>query len=136
MSCKWRTLGAGLVVALVGGAIFAYMNWHNRYVWPRKHAEWLLDLPPLDASALPKNPPPWRIETNLVKVATPAGLKPTNITYYVNSHGMKFVRITPGTFWEGLTKEQAMRLNAGKKLGHQVTLTKPYFLAACEVTNE
>jgi formylglycine-generating enzyme required for sulfatase activity len=136
MRRKWRTLGTVLAVALAGGAIFAYVNWHNRYVWPRKHREWLLDLPPLDASALPKNPPPWKIETNLVEVATPTGLKPTNITYYVNSLGMKFVRITPGTFWEGLTKEQAMRLNAGKKLGHQVTLTKPYYLAAYEVTNE
>jgi formylglycine-generating enzyme required for sulfatase activity len=69
-------------------------------------------------------------------VATPEGLKTTNITYFVNSLGMKLVHIAPGTFWEGLTKEQALLVDAPKKFGHQVTLTKPYYLAAYEVTNK
>jgi formylglycine-generating enzyme required for sulfatase activity len=122
------------LAAVIGGGILAYINWSNRYRWPRKPVASLQDLPALDKSRWPATPVAWSNKTVAVEVATPDGLKVTNITYSVNSLGMKFVRIEPGTFWEGLTKEQALRMNAEKKFGRQVTLTKPYHLAAYEVT--
>ena len=36
------------------------------------------------------------------KTATPDGIKPAKVTYYINSIGMKLVRIEPGTFLMGL----------------------------------
>lgn len=129
----WITV-AILVLAVIGGGLFAWKNWHDRYVWPRKPVPSMQDLPPLDKSHWPKTPVAWSNETVAVEVATPDGLKTTNITYSINSIGMKFVRIEPGTFWEGLTKEQALRMFGETKLGQQVTLTKPYYLAAYETT--
>jgi formylglycine-generating enzyme required for sulfatase activity len=118
---------------VIGGGIIGYINWSNRYRWPRHPVSSLQDSPPLDRSHWPKAPE-WSNQTVMVEVATPDGLKMTNITYYINSLDMKFVRVEPGTFWEGLTKEQALRMKGEHKYGHQVTLTKPYYLAAYETT--
>ncbi|HUK82766.1 MAG TPA: formylglycine-generating enzyme family protein [Verrucomicrobiae bacterium] len=128
----------GLVVALgvIGGGIFGYVNWSNRYRWPRQPVPSLQDLPPLDKTQWPRPPLAWSNTTVAVEVATPDGLKITNITYYINSVGMKLVRIEPGTFWEGLTKAQSLRMHGEHKYGHQVTLTKPYYIAAYETTIE
>ena len=123
-----------LLLAAIGGGIFAYINWSNRYRWPYKPVASLQDLPPLDKSRWPATPVVWSNETIAVEVATPDGLKTTNITYFTNSLGMKFVRIEPGTFWEGLTPQQAARTYSETKIGRQVTLTKPYYLAAYETT--
>ncbi|NQU11694.1 hypothetical protein HQ590_12945, partial [bacterium] len=123
-----------VVVAVAGGGLFAWRNWHNRYVWPRQPVPSHQDLPPADRSQWPQPPIPWQTPVTAVTVATPAGQQPTNITYHVNALGMKFVRIEPGSFWMGLTAEQAARTSAEKKIGGPVTLTKPYYLAAHETT--
>jgi len=121
----------GLLV--VFAAYFGWKNYSNRYRWPRQPVPSLQDLPAADRSRWPK-PAAWSNETVRIEVATPDGLKLENINYRINPLGMKFVRIEPGTFWEGLTREQALRMNGEKKFGHQVTLTQPYYLAAYETT--
>jgi formylglycine-generating enzyme required for sulfatase activity len=136
MNSKLR-VGLGICVLLLGSAgFFGWKNWHDRYVWPSQRPEWLFEPPPMDRSQWPKEPAPWKIETNAVEVATPEGLRPANIVYHVNSIGMKFVRVNPGTFWMGLTPAQALLTQSPRMVGHQVTLTKSYLLGAFEVTNE
>ncbi|MCG3150015.1 MAG: Hercynine oxygenase [Verrucomicrobiae bacterium] len=120
-------------VIVTGGGIFAYINYSNRYLWPSDPVSSLQDLPAADRSRWPK-PTAWSNVTVEVETATPAGIVWTNITYFVNSRGMKFVRIEPGSFWQGLTERQAKRMFAYRKIGQPVTLTKPYYLAAYETT--
>jgi len=62
----------------------------------------------------------------------------------VNSLGMRLVRISAGQFWMGTT-EPAERLAqfyqepesvfAAEYPAHEVAITKPFYLSACEVTN-
>jgi formylglycine-generating enzyme required for sulfatase activity len=135
MKSKSR-LALGLCLLLAVAGFFGWRNYSNRYLWPRRTTEWLLEPPMPDRSAWPKTPPPWKVQTNGIEVATPQGLLPRAIVYYENSIGMKFVRIEPGTFWMGLTEAQGRLTSAEKKIGCRVTLTKPYLLGAFEVTNE
>ncbi len=88
----------------------------------------------MDRSKWAKTPAVWKTETVEIECATPDGVKRKSIVYHSNTLGMKLVRIEPGSFWMGLTKEQAARMSAEKKIGCPVTLTKAYYLAAHETT--
>jgi formylglycine-generating enzyme required for sulfatase activity len=94
------------------------------------------DLPPPDKSIWPSPPVPWKEEIHQVEVATPDGLKKIEVTHRVNSIGMKFIRVEPGTFLMGLNDRWQRQLEADHQLGHQVTLTKPYYLGVFEVLNK
>ena len=100
------------------------------------------DLPPADRTQWPNPPVAWSNETVEVQTATPAGMKPAQVTYYINSIGMKLVRIEPGTFRmglpDGLTNAVGPRnpLGGPMYLQHKVTLTKPSIIGAFEVTNK
>jgi sulfatase modifying factor 1 len=63
-------------------------------------------------------------------------MKTTDITYYIKSIGVKFVRIEPGTFMMGPSDQQAHRLHTPHHPWHQVTLTHEFYLAAFETTNK
>jgi formylglycine-generating enzyme required for sulfatase activity len=69
-------------------------------------------------------------------------MRSAKVTYYINSIGMKLVRIEPGTFLMGLTDEMAREVGPLKPVGgpmytqHRVTLTKPYLVGAFEVANK
>jgi formylglycine-generating enzyme required for sulfatase activity len=100
------------------------------------------DLPPADRTQWPNPPVAWSNETVEVPTATPEGMKPAKVTYYINSIGMKLVRIEPGTFLMGLPDDLTNAVGPRNPLGgpmyvqHKVTLTKPYILSAFEVTNK
>ena len=100
------------------------------------------DLPPVDRSHWPKPPMAWSNETIEVQAATPEGMQSVKVTYYINSIGMKLVRIEPGTFLMGLTDDIAREVGPLKPVGgpmytqHRVTLTKPYLVGAFEVANK
>ena len=60
---------------------------------------------------------------------------------FKNSVGMKFVRIEPGTFVMGegkvppRSRAEWEQRDADESPAHQVQITRPYHLGACEVTN-
>ncbi|MBI3853514.1 MAG: formylglycine-generating enzyme family protein [Verrucomicrobia bacterium] len=135
MKRKFRT-ALWIFLLLVGvGGFAAWKNWHDRYVWPGPVAS-MQDLPPLDRSGWPKQPVAWKSAVVQTGVATPDGMKKVPITYYTNSIGLVLVRIEAGSFLMGLTEQQAVRLHTPNLPGHRVTLTKPYFLGAFEVSNK
>jgi formylglycine-generating enzyme required for sulfatase activity len=135
-------------VWLIGAVVLIAVCWVigdrlNR--WYRKQWHFvpsMQDLPPVDRSTWPKPPVAWSNESVDVQIATPEGLKRTNITYIINSIGMKFVRIQPGTFVMGLDDELSTEVGPADPLGgpmyvpHRVTLTRPYYMGAFEVTNK
>jgi sulfatase modifying factor 1 len=126
-----------ILVFLAGGVGFGvWKNWHDRYVWPGKPVSSMQDLPVADRSQWPVPPVAWTIESVEMEVATLDGLQQRLLSYHVNSIGMKLVRLSPGMFWMGLTPGQMQRLRFKSETGHQVTLTKPYFMGAMEVTNK
>src|SRR5271170_4609985 len=139
---------AKLITRLVGGVVLIALLWvvgDRLNHWYRKQwhfVPWMQDLPPVDRSNWPKPPVAWSNESVGVQAATPDGLKGTNITYAINSMGMKFVRIEPGTFVMGLDEELSKEVGPEHPLGgpmyvqHRVTLTKPYYMGAFEVTNK
>jgi sulfatase modifying factor 1 len=129
---KFSTL---FIVLVLVAAVWVYFNWRNRYVWP-KQVSWMQDLPPEDRSAWPREPVAFSNETYEIQVITPEGYKTNRITHSVNSIGMKFVRLEPGTFYMGLTPAEARRMGYQHINGHWVTLTKPYLLGICEVSNK
>lgn len=125
---------AALVLAAVAG-FFVWKNWHDRYVWPPPIA-WVQEPPPVDRSIWPNTPVAWSGDNVTVEVATPDGLRAANITYFINSIGMRFARIEPGSILMGLTDQQARRLGMHKLPAHRVTITRPFYLAAFETTNK
>jgi len=129
-----RTVAIFLAVLLLGGGVFGFFNWYNRYVWPSP-VSWMQDLPAEDRSQWPRVPVLWSNVTVEVNTANPEGMRKTNIAYFINSVGVKLVRIEPGTFRMGLSEEEIRRFRYGNQLGHQVTLTKPYYLGAFEILN-
>jgi formylglycine-generating enzyme required for sulfatase activity len=57
---------------------------------------------------------------------------PTEERQYTNSIGMKFVRIEPGSFTTG----SAEGGDFDERPAHKVNITKPFFMAVTEVTND
>ena len=145
---KWvlQIIAALVVIAAVWRAIDRVNFWY-RQQW---HVDpTMQDLPPADRSHWPKPPVAWSNETVEVQTATPDGMKPAKVTYYINSIGMKLVRIEPGTFLMGLPDNLTNAVGPFASLGggperqpgpmylqHQVTLTKPYIIGAFEVSNK
>ena len=128
-----RSLGVVLILVALGG-FFAWKNWHDRYVWPAP-VSWMQDLPPEDRSNWPTHAVPWKEEHAIVRAATPDGRQAVDVDYFINSIGMKLVRIEPGTFYMGLDEETERRLRMRMSPRVKVTLTRPYFIGAYEVRN-
>jgi formylglycine-generating enzyme required for sulfatase activity len=126
---------AALIVVLGGLAGLLYgIKLYIRYSWPKSVA-WMRDLPPADRSTWVTPPVAWTNRSLELEVATPTGYRRTNIVYRVNGLGMALIRVEPGTFWCGLPERQMRQLGWKKETRHQVTLTRPYYLGAYEVTN-
>jgi formylglycine-generating enzyme required for sulfatase activity len=130
-----------ILIAAIGKSIEQLNHWYRKTWRFHPPVASMQDLPPVDRSRWPKPPVSWSNETVEVKAATPEGIKQIHVTYYVNSIGMKLVRIEPGTFTMGLTDALAKEVGPDRPLGgpmyvqHRVTLTKAYFIGAFEVTN-
>jgi len=137
-SARRRAFAAtGILIALVatGVGLYAIKSRRDHTVWPHHPIPWVQDLPAPDKSTWPKPPLAFSNETVSVEVATPDGMRRTNITYFINSIGMRFVRVEAGSFDMGLTDAQAQLLNTPHHPLHRVTITKPFYLAAFETTN-
>ena len=65
---------------------------------------------------------------------SPEPEKPGPPTTFTNTLGMKMVLIPAGKFMMGSPKDEAGR-GKGEPLPHQVTIKRPFYIAACEVTN-
>src|SRR5512139_3964665 len=128
-----RFLLIGLSAAALAGLAYA-IKYHIRYTWPQPLAS-LRDLAPVDRSAWPRTPATWTHRTEEIEVATPEGSQRRKMTCAVNSQGMRLVRVEPGTFQMGLTPQLMRQTGFRDQAGHRVTLTKPYYLGACEVSN-
>jgi len=137
---------AAAVIAVVWKTAERVNHWY-RQQWHFDPT--MQDLPPADRSHWPNPPVVWSNETVVVNTATPEGMKPAKVTYYINSLGMRLVRIEPGTFLMGLPDNMTNsvgpnaprgggpeRGNGPMYLQHPVTLTKPCFIGAFEVTNK
>jgi len=92
-----------VLLALIGGGLYDYKLWRDHYVWPPPVAS-MQDLPPFKVTGTPVA---WSNETVTVAAATPDGLRPTPVTYFVNSIGMKLVHIGPGKFLMGEGRQAA-----------------------------
>ncbi|MBN2309363.1 MAG: SUMF1/EgtB/PvdO family nonheme iron enzyme [Candidatus Hydrogenedentes bacterium] len=78
--------------------------------------------------------------------ASAGAAAPPTEPQFTNSLGMEFVRIEPGAFTMGTDAEPLPDEIAGKSWRpaghfdehprHAVTITRPFYMAACEVTNE
>jgi formylglycine-generating enzyme required for sulfatase activity len=123
-----------LLLAALGGGLYAYKLWRDHYVWPSPVAS-MQDLPPLDKSGWPKPPVGWSNATETIAVATPDGLHPTPVTYFVNSIGMRLVHIGPGQFLMGEGRQASRRPDVVRTGGRPVTISRAFYLGAFEVTN-
>ena len=126
---------AMLVILLAAGGFYAWNKWPHRYVWPAA-VQWVQDLRPLDRSTWPSPPLPWTTVTREVDVATPAGGQTRNITAYVNSIGMRFIKIEPGTFHVDSGSHEIRQVDGKRPKGREVRLTHGYYLGEYEVTNK
>jgi formylglycine-generating enzyme required for sulfatase activity len=131
------------LLAAVGVALYIFkVSWYERYVWPES-VDHMQELPPADRSGWPGEPVAWERETQPVEVATPGGLQVKDITYYTNTVGMDFVRIEAGAFqpvpgFRSLPDKWPLRRASRwrqTQTAPQVTLSRPFFLGAFEVTN-
>ena len=132
-----------LIFLLVVAAVWFIVDRIN--FWYRQQWHFVAsmqDLPPVNRSHWPKPPVMWSTETVKVNTATPDGMKRTNITCFINSIGMKLIRVEPGTFLMGLPADEIPGIHGQPPEGgpmytqHKVTLTKPYFIGVFEVTNK
>jgi formylglycine-generating enzyme required for sulfatase activity len=139
---KKKYLVRGISVVVAAGVLYYLadrVNYLYRNMWHTKAS--MQDLPPVDRSRWPKQPMVWSNETIEVEAATPTGLKRVRVTYFVNSIGMKLVRIEPGTFRMGLPDTVAQAAEPGSPPSegmfteHEVRLTHPYYLGVFEVMN-
>jgi len=120
-----------VVLTGIGAGLYAYILWRNHYVWPPPVAS----MQDLSALKVTGTPIAWSNETETVVVSTPDGLRSTNITYSINSIGMKLVHIKPGRFLMGEGRQASRRLDVVRAEGRPVTLTHGFYLGAFEVTN-
>jgi formylglycine-generating enzyme required for sulfatase activity len=125
---------------IFAGAMYLLIDRVNFWYRQQWHFDpTMQDLPPLA----------WTNETVEVQAATPEGMKPAKATYYINSIGMKLVRVEPGRFLMGLPDDLTNSIGPRNPRGggperqdgpmylqHQVTLTKPYIIGAFEVSNK
>ena len=133
-----------IIVALVSIAAIAKLvdavNYWYRQQW--HFVASMQDLPPVDRSHWPKPPVAWSSKMVEVQAATPEGMKRITVTYYINSIGMKLVRIEPGTFMMGLPDSLINAVGPASPVGgpmytqHKVTLSKRFIIGAFEVTNK
>jgi len=136
-----RVLSGLVAVAVVAELITWANHWHRKH-WIFYHIASMQDLPPEDRSQWHTPPVAWSNDTVEVQAATPDGPKPVHVTYFVNSIGMKLVRVAPGTFQMGLTDAMAQEVGPGDPMGgpmytqHSVTLTHAYYIGAYEVSNQ
>lgn len=130
-------------IALAGFVFYvAKAAWYERYVWPAV-PEHMLDLPPEDRTGWPSEPIPWLTETQRVEIATPEGLSTRTITYRVNSLGMDFVLIEPGSYFPEPSYRSYYSKRSLRRAKHlreekpapRITLTSSYCIGAFEVTN-
>ena len=127
------------IIIGIGGYIFKHA-WYERYVWPT-YIPSVQDLPPEDRSQWHKPPIQWTHETVDIEVATPDGLKIKPITYYTNSIGMDFIEIKAATYiqnsgwYSGQEKKLVRRRHDWFIEGRTITISKPFYLSAFEVTN-
>jgi formylglycine-generating enzyme len=132
-------LGTVLVVAGLWYGIDRINYWY-RQQW--RFVPSMQDLPPVDRSRWPRPPVAWSGETVEVQAATPQGLSRIKTTFYINSIGMRLVKIEPGTFMMGLPDDLVEEVGPKNPVGgpmytqHKVTLTKPHFIGAFEVINK
>lgn len=100
--------------------------------------------PPKDSAALSLPGKGWTSETRRVKVVTTEGEAWKEITYYRNPMGMEFVLVPAGRFRMGsaISPEETAKQFGGdansyadEHPAHEVRITKPFLMAACEVTN-
>jgi formylglycine-generating enzyme required for sulfatase activity len=129
-------------ILITGAALVKLADMVNHWYRQRWHfVASMQDLPPADRSHWPSPPLAWSNETVEVEAATPEGMKRITVTHYINTIRMKFVRIEPGTFTMGLPDDLTNAVGPYSPVGgpmytqHKVTLTKPYFIGAFEVTN-
>ena len=78
-------------------------------------------------------PAGWTAEKRPIKVATPGGEVPKEITYCTNTIGMEFVLIPSGEFTMGGSPGEAGR-DDDRLPQHRVRITRPFYLGAHEVT--
>ena len=142
MNRKRTILFITLGLALIAGIWYAVdrINYSYRQQWHGPIRD-MQDLPPLDRSQWPATPTAWTTQPVEVVTATPTGEKRIPVTYFINSLGMKFVAIQPGTFIAGLPDDVAKAIHRDMPDGpmytqHEIHITKSYFIAAFEVTNE
>ena len=87
----------------------------------------------LHPSVAEEHPPGWFSQLYRVTVANPEGEEDKEIKYYRNSIGMEFVLVPAGDFLMGSSEVHADAA-ADERPQHRVTITKPFFLGAYEVT--
>jgi formylglycine-generating enzyme required for sulfatase activity len=144
MNRKLKIILWSAVLVSIGYGLYRFkLDWYDRYIWPVLPVAEMQELPPEDRSAWPAVPVPWSSEIQAVEVATPEGLKVRDVAYHSNSLGMDFVRIEPGSFrpvagfrshpdkWP-LRRASRWRQQKQEPL---ITISRPYYLAAFEVTN-
>jgi sulfatase modifying factor 1 len=128
-----------VVIAAVGKLLDAAIR-QCRKQW--RDVASMHDLPPLDRSQWPKPPVAWSHEIREIEAATPDGVKKVNVTYFINSVGMKFVQIQAGGFVMGLDEATSKEVGPEHPEGgpmysqHTARLTKPFFIGAYEATNK
>ncbi len=124
-----------LVVLLLLAGVYVWKKaYYDRYIWPAPVAS-MQDLPPLDKSGWPKFPVAWSNEALTVEAATPDGLRATQITYFVNSIGLRLVRIALGNFLMPGGAQGSRRPEIVRASGRPVTISRGFYLGAFEVTN-
>jgi formylglycine-generating enzyme required for sulfatase activity len=118
-------------ILLAAGGYVWKRTWYDRYVWPAPLAS--MEMPAV--GPITGSPVAWSNETLVAEVATPAGLRATNLSYFVNSIGLRLVRVEPGTFRSSHGRALSRRPDVARLAGDVVTVSNGFYLGAFEVTN-
>jgi formylglycine-generating enzyme required for sulfatase activity len=142
-SLKLALWASGLILLAIAGYVLK-VSWYERYVWPVGPIAGMQELLPLDRTAWPQTPAPWGSERQRVEVATPQGLESREIEYHLNTLEMDFVLIPAGSYRpvpgyrNAPDKWPQRRISRWRERANAqplITLSRPYFLGAFEVTN-
>ncbi len=117
--------------------------WYDRYVW-KGTPEHMFTLPAEDKTLWPSTPSSWTTEQQAIEVATPDGLEIKKLTFYTNSIGMDFIRISAGQYRaeNGIRETYAnnkyyrAKHIKNKPIPALITISKDFYLSAFEVTNQ